>query len=219
MSEQEAPVLAFEQHVWDTLSRIDVTEHCDRLPKTGKRPEITYLAWHKSWMLVKRAYPGTTYSHRADIFHPDNTEEVEVAVNISSVVGVDNMFTNARLAVMDNWFNPIENPTARQINDSRQRALVKALAFAGLGLNLWGDDVVPVGKLDDPITVEQYGALTDLIEKTESDMGRFLEWCEVEDLKDLPFERFRSARGLLEAKLRRMSKEAAKQNEVSDADS
>ena len=158
-------------------------------------------------MLVKRAFPGTTYSHRADIRHPDNTVEVEVDVNISAVVGANNMFTNARLAVMDNFFHPIENPTARQINDSRQRALVKALAFAGLGLNLWGDDIIPVGKLDDPITIEQYETLIDLIEKTESDMGRFLEWCEVEDLKDLPFERFRSANGLLESKLRRMSKE------------
>jgi hypothetical protein len=196
----------FESRVWETLSRIDVSEHSDRLPKTGKRPEITYLAWHKAWMLVKREFPGTTYSHRADLFHPDGTVEVEVDVNISDTVGVNNMFTNARLAVMDNWFSPIQNPTARQINDSRQRALVKALAFAGLGLNLWGDDVVPVGKLDDPITPEQYLALEELIEKSETDREKFLVWCDVDDLTDLPFERFRSARALLESKIQRMEK-------------
>jgi hypothetical protein len=200
----------FEQKVWGTLSRIDVTEHANQLPATGKRPPISYLAWHKAWMLVKRKFPGTTYSHRADVHHPDGTVEVEVDVNISDVVGSNNMFTNARLAVMDNYFNPISNPTARQINDARQRALVKALAFAGLGLNLWGEDVIPVGKLDDPINEEQFAALSELIEKSETDIEKFLVWCGVDSLIDLPFERFRSARGLLEAKLRRIDAENAK---------
>jgi hypothetical protein len=202
----EETKVPFEQQVWDKLSRIDVSEHSDRLPKTGKRPEITYLAWHRAWMLVKRAFPATTYSHRPDLIHQDGTVEVEVDV-IISYNGTETMFTNARLAVMDNWFNPINNPTARQINDSRQRALVKALAFAGLGLNLWGDDVVPVGVLNDPITDDQLALLEELVEKSESDREKFLKWCEVERLEDLPFERFRSARGLLEAKIRRLSKE------------
>ena len=204
---------SFEQEVWDELSHIDVSKHTNVLPKTGKRPEITYLAWHKAWMLVKRAFPGTTYSHRSDVFHEDGTVEVEVDVNISDVVGKNNMFTNARLAVMDNWFNPIQNPSARQINDSRQRALVKALAFAGLGLNLWGDDVVPVGKLDDPITPEELDSLLKLIEDTGSDEEKFKKWCEVEHLSDLQYERFRSAMALLEAKKRRQEKEKGKQNE------
>ena len=199
----------FEQKVWNTLSRIDVTEHTNQLPSTGKRPAISYLAWHKAWMLVKRKFPGTTYSHRSDLHHSDGTVEVEVDVNISDVVGNNNMFTNARLAVMDNYFNPIQNPTARQINDSRQRALVKALAFSGLGLNLWGEDIIPVGKLDDPINEVQFAALTDLIEKSDTDIEKFLVWCGVDALVDLPFERFRSAVALLESKLKRAERSKA----------
>ena len=201
--------VSLEKDVWDKLSRIDVTEHADHLPKTGKRPAIAYLAWHKAWMLVKRTFPATTYSHRADIIHPDGTVEVEVDVNIAEVMNADKMFTNARLAVMDSYFNPTMNPTARQVNDARQRALVKALAFAGLGLNLWGEDIIPVGKLDDPIDADQHGILVDLIERTDSDVDAFLKWCEVTDLKDLPFERFRSALALLEAKARRIAKQKA----------
>jgi hypothetical protein len=192
---------SFSEEVWDTLSRIDVSKHVDVIEKTSKRPEIQYIAWHTAWALLKRKFPASTYQHLGDIRHPDETVEVEILVHISN--GVNTQITNARLSVMDQWMNPISNPTARQVNDSRQRVLVKALAFAGLGLNLWGDETLPVGVMEDPIDEEQLATLVDLIERTETDEEKFLKWCEVDALPDLPLERFRSARGLLEAKMRR----------------
>ena len=195
---------SFAEEVWEILSRIDCEAHLDTIPKTGKRPAIDYLSWHMAWTLTKRAFPASTYSHREDITHPDDTVEVEVDVQISKD-GTSTQFTNARLSVMDNWFNPIPNPTARQINDSRQRALVKALAFAGLGLYLWSDSRVPVGMLDDPISYDQLETLTTLIAKTETDEHTFLNWCKCESLDQLPVERYSSALHLLEAKLRRQS--------------
>jgi len=202
---------SFAEEVWETLSRIDCETHMDYIEATAKRPQIGYVAWHKAWMLVKRNFPASTYSHKPDLWHPDTTVEVEVDVMITgpNVTAGGHVYTNARLAVMDMWFNPIANPTARQINDARQRALVKALAFAGLGLNMWGDDNVPVGKLDDPISYQQLEVLTDLIAKTETNDATFLNWCDCESLDQLPVERFASALGLLEAKLRRQSKEHA----------
>ena len=205
---KQSTVASFEESVWNTLSRIDVADHTDRIKATGKRPAISYLPWHKAWLLLKRKFPASTYSHRNDIRHPDGTVEVEVDVVIAASTGGEHMFTNARLAVMDGYVNPISNPTARQVNDSRQRALVKALAFAGLGLNLWGDDNIPVGKLDDPINDQQFMALSELIEASETDLNSFLRWAEIEDLHDLPFEKFHPARTMLEIKLRRLSKEA-----------
>jgi hypothetical protein len=199
---------SFNEEVWETLSRIDVTDHLDVIPATGKRPEISYLSWSLAWTLLKRNFPGSTYSHRIDIIHPDNTVEVEVDVVICKD-GPSTMFTNARLGVMDNWFNPISNPTARQTNDARQRALVKALAFAGLGLNLWADTSIPVGRLDDPITLDQVEILSDLIASTDTAEHDFLRWCEVESLTDLPTERYSSALRLLEAKARRQVAMAA----------
>jgi hypothetical protein len=203
MSENEAVALPFEQRVWDELSRIDVSDHADQLPKTQKRPAVSYLAWHKAWAILKRRFPASTYSHRPDIIHGDGTMEVEVDV-IISYNGTETMFTNARLGVMDNWFGPIANPNAREINDARQRALVKALAFAGLGLNLWSDSAIPVGKIEDPISPDQYDHLMELIKTSESDLPRFLKWCDVDDLAEMPFSRYSSAVGLLEAKIRRM---------------
>jgi len=201
---------SFSEEVWDVLSRIDITEHIDTIPATGKRPQISYLSWSRAWTLLKRNFPGSTYAHRQDIIHPDSTVEVEVDVVISN--GAEQQFTNARLGVMDNWFNPIANPTARQTNDARQRALVKALAFAGLGLNLWGDSMIPVGTLDDPISFDQLAVLNDLIASTETDLDNFLKWVGVDTLEEMPFERYGSALKLLEAKARNIAaeKKAAK---------
>ena len=198
---------SFAEEVWDVLSRINVTEHCETLEATAKRPAIDYVPWHKAWLLCKREFPASTYYHNDDIRHPDETVEVEVNVMIKRSDGGDWQATSARLAVMDNWMNPIPNPTARQVNDSRQRVLVKALAFAGLGLNLWGHDTMPVGKLEDPISESQVENLKDLIEKTETNEAKFLVWCETESLDELPVERYSSARGLLEEKLKRQARE------------
>lgn len=198
--------MSFEKQVWDKLSRIDVSDHIDTIAATGKRPAVSYLAWHRAWLLVKRAFPASTYSHRTDLRHPDGTVEVEVDVVIAETTGGDKVFTNARLAVMNNYFAPISNPTAREVNDSRQRCLVKALAFAGLGLNLWDDSIVPVGRLDDPITPDQHGKLCELIEASETDEASFLRWADIETLQDMPSEKYHSAVTLLEAKIRRMSR-------------
>jgi hypothetical protein len=199
---------SFSEEVWDVLSRIDIIDHIDVIKSKGKRPDISYLSWSRAWTLTKRKFPASTYSHRSDLIHSDGTVEVEVDVIISRDA-TENQFTNARLGVMDHFFNPIPNPTARQVNDSRQRALVKALAFAGLGLNLWGDSMIPVGTLDDPITAAQHELLSDLIEKTETDIPKFLDWCQCDDLLELPFEKFGSAKGLLEAKYARIQRDKA----------
>ena len=196
---------SFQEEVWERLSRIDITEHIDTIPATGKRPQISYLSWSRAWVLLKRNFPASTYAHRPDLWHPDGTVEVEVDVVISD--GANQQFTNARLGVMDNWFNPIANPTARQTNDARQRALVKALAFAGLGLNLWGDSMIPVGTLDDPISFDQLAVLNDLIASTETDLDNFLNWVGVDTLEEMPFERYGSALKLLEAKARNIAAE------------
>jgi hypothetical protein len=188
----------FERQVWETLSRIDTLDHVDQIKSNGNRPAVTYLSWSKAWMLVKRDFPGTTYAHNPELHHADGTVEVEVVVDICA--GVFHFATAARLAVMDNRFNAIANPTARQINDSRQRALVKALAFAGLGLHLWGDTSIPVGTLADPIDFTQVEMINGLIKSTKTDLKLFLRWADAESVEAIPVERYSSAIALLQAK-------------------
>lgn len=190
--------LDFPAHVWDVLSRIDATKHADQLPKTKGRPAISYLAWHTAWMLVKREFPGSNYSHKQDLHHVDGSIEVEVDVVISD--GVQQVYANARLAVMDNYFKAIDNPNARQINDSRQRCLVKALAFAGLGLNLWSDSNIPVGRLQDPITGKQAKLVNEMIDRKGIEIEFFLEWAEVDSVEAIHREDYDDAMAMLKSR-------------------
>jgi hypothetical protein len=201
---------SFSEEVWDTLSRIDVSDHIGILSgknKDGeqKRPDIEYVPWHRAWTLLKRHFPASTYLHGRDLHHEDGTVEVFVEVAISRDGG-EVQLTSAQNSVMDGFMRAMKNPNARDVNDARQRCLVKALAFAGLGLNLWGDDMTPVGTLDDPLTDEQMDTITDLIEKTDTDDASFLKWCGCEAIADMSQERYPSARSLLESKLRRKQK-------------
>jgi len=210
VNDQKVTYTSFAEEVWERLSRINAEDFVDQIPSTGKRPAISYLAWHTAWRLLKTRFPASTYQHLEDIIHEDETVEVEVEVFIAREGGnsttlVEYQPTKARLGVMDSYFSPIKNPTARQINDSRQRALVKALAFAGLGLNLWSDSVIPVGKLEDPISYDQLEEITKLIAETETDEHTFLNWCGVESLDQIPVHRYASAFGLLQAKLRKVN--------------
>jgi hypothetical protein len=200
--------MSFQKEVWDTLSHIDVSDHVESYSVKKGAVTVSYLAWHRAWALLKEHFPASTYNHGKDIYHPDGTVEVEVEVGIRNDFAddVDCLTTNARLAVMDNYWNAIANPTARQINDNRQRALVKALAFAGLGLNLWGDSSIPVGELNEPIDIEAVALLSGLIEKSGTDEAQFLKWAGVDALADLPKSRLTSARKLLETKVRRAKK-------------
>jgi hypothetical protein len=200
------PPPQFPVDVWRTLSEIDVSDRTDVIPSKSKRPDIVYLSWSNAWALLKRAFPASTYHHKPDIHHLDGTVEVEVEVMISDGSGYQT--TSARLAVMNHVFNAISNPGARDINDARQRALVKALAFAGLGLNLWSSDATPVGRVDSTITPEELDTFRDLIKKAGKDEKLFLEGYHVESLQELDYASYKRASKWLEAKIKQIREEA-----------
>ena len=197
----------FAERVWDVLSNTDVSTHVEVLSgknKQGqqKRPDVNYLSWHKAWMFLKREFPASVYTHMPDMIHKADSVEVEVEVLIIGDTEGEVQTTSARLAVMDGYFNAILMPDSTQINKSRQRCLVKALAFAGLGLNLWSESPLPVGSFSDPINAKQVAILEQLIEKTKVNQDTFLEWLGVETLVDIPKELYPKAKLQLEAKLK-----------------
>ncbi len=184
----------FAQEVWDKLSKIDVTDHVKQLPKTEKRPAIDYLPWHSAWLLLKREYPASTYKHKKDIHHLSESVEVEVKVTIKSEHdSTSQITTSARLAVMSGYFSAIVSPDAREINDARQRCLVKALAFAGLGLQLWSDSIIPVGKLADPINAKQATKIKLLLKESGVETQPFLEWLCAESVETIKKENYKRA--------------------------
>ena len=205
MNEQKLKLETFSSHaeeVWEKLSKIDVTDHVEELPKSGNRPPIQYLPWHKAWLLLKRNFPASVYHHNPDLYHLTESVEVEVIVEIWNNDQTEKVESSARLAVMDHRFLAVLSPNSRDINDSRQRCLVKALAFAGLGLNLWGSSAIPVGKLDDPINAKQVTKIKELLAKTESDLDLFLEWLGIEQVEYIPRESYAKAKAMLETRLK-----------------
>lgn len=135
--------------VYSTLAKIDVQ------PYISKKMGLNYLSWAKAWGLVKAIYPDASYKYTEydEYLQSQNGWvptgrtvdyrltpagcEVEVTVTID---GVD---TKEQLYVMDNRNRPVKNPDYGQINKAQKRCLVKALANAGLGLEVYAGEDLP----------------------------------------------------------------------------
>ena len=145
-----------KESVFETLSKIDVSDHVEQ--KMG----LSYLSWAWCWQTLKTIYPDTpvpkitkykemlltkngyelTEREVPYLTTPTGTM-VEVTVSIK---GVD--YTQS-LYVMDNRNKVVVNPTIGQINKTIQRCTVKAIAMAGLGLNLYAGEDLPMGDISE----------------------------------------------------------------------
>ena len=145
-----------KESVFETLSKIDVSGHVE------KKMGLSYLSWAWCWQTLKTTYPDTpvpkitkykemlltkngyelTEREVPYLTTPTGTM-VEVTVSIK---GVD--YTQS-LYVMDNRNKVVVNPTIGQINKTIQRCTVKAIAMAGLGLNLYAGEDLPMGDISE----------------------------------------------------------------------
>lgn len=127
--------------IWDTLSKINVNEHVEK--KNG----FSYLSWAWAWGVLMEHFPNSRFSFvefdgGSEVFtFPDGTAEVRC------VLTVDNVSRTMWLPVMDHRNKAITNPNARDINDTKMRCLVKAMALFGLGHYIYaGEDLPDVSK-------------------------------------------------------------------------
>lgn len=104
-----------------------------------KKGGLDYLSWAKAWDILKRNYPAAEYwivrneTENLNYFTNNNSGWVTVVV---SVEGLDHSID---LAIMDNRNNAIdkEKITSVDVMNTIQRALTKAVAMHGLGINAW----------------------------------------------------------------------------------
>lgn len=127
-----------DRSVFEELMAVNVN---DRKQKKGK---FDYLSWAYAWAEVKQRYPDSTSTvyENADgmAYHTDGrTAWVKVGVTINGQEHIE------YLAIMDNYNNamPLEKITARNVCDSIQRAMVKAIARHGLGLYIYAGEDIP----------------------------------------------------------------------------
>ena len=113
--------------------------------QTGYGKDLAYLSWAVAWRKMKEIYPDANYRlvetvEGSPLWNVNGYGMLKCAV---SAMGVEHVET---FPVMDNKNNSvkIENVDGRDVNDSMQRGLTKAIARFGVGLYIFE------GKLEAP---------------------------------------------------------------------
>lgn len=166
-----------QESVYERLSKVDVT------PFIEKKNGLNYLSWAKAWGLVKSIYPDANYKFReypyfeqtADgNYQPCGTRDylrTEYGVEVEAIVTIQGQTYSSKLYVMD-FKNRALDPnkvTLFEINKTQMRALTKALAFAGLGLNIYAGEDLPSGADDTPTKISK----AQLLKKKIANAQRF----------------------------------------------
>lgn len=151
-----------KQSVFETLSKIDVSNHIQVI-KMRKGPALKYVSWAWAWNIVKSKYPDATrkieeypeyqydknngrwYATGQMLDYRITPAGCEVKVTVT----IQGEEYSERLYVMDMRNQPVMQPNISQINKTQQRCLVKALAMAGLGLNLYAGEDLPMGDISE----------------------------------------------------------------------
>lgn len=154
--------MADKKSVFETLSAVDVSKHVEVI-SMRKGPALKYVSWAWAWNMVKSIYPsanrvieefpefrfnektGAWYATGQMLDYRITPEGCEVKVTVT----IENEKYSERLYVMDMRNQPVAKPNIAQINKTQQRCLVKALAMAGLGLNLYAGEDLPMADINE----------------------------------------------------------------------
>ncbi len=154
--------MAGKKSVFETLSAVDVSKHVEVI-SMRKGPALKYVSWAWAWNMVKSIYPsanrvieefpeyrfnektGAWYATGQMLDYRITPEGCEVKVTVT----IENEKYSERLYVMDMRNQPVAKPNIAQINKTQQRCLVKALAMAGLGLNLYAGEDLPMADINE----------------------------------------------------------------------
>jgi len=136
------------KEVWETLSKIDCSEHVEQ--KNG----LTYLSWGWAWQMLMNNYPNSSFVFDPVTFYANGTAEASVTLGIVNKGHV--IKRQMWLPVLDYRNKPVVDPDSMAINTCKMRCLTKAIAMAGLGMYIYcGEDLpqevgVPVAPAEAP---------------------------------------------------------------------
>ena len=134
-------------NIWQTLSRFDVSKEVEQKGK------FDYLSWAWAWAYVKEKYPEATFEKHVFRDNQDNPlpfmRDTKGNTFVMVSVTIENITHTEIHYVMDNRNQAIQFPDASAVNKALQRCLVKAIAFHGLGLNVYAGEDLPMDLDDD----------------------------------------------------------------------
>ena len=180
------------------LAAIDVSPYVD------KKGKFTYLSWPYAVAQLRLADPEARWEVRRFDGLPYLVTEIGYFVEVAVIV--QGLTLSQIHPVLDGRNEPITQPTVFDINTSIQRALVKAIALHGLGLNVYaGEDLPthieeegevltkptdhdpsPVTAIVGQITEKQLKYIQHLISVTGSDAESLLAYFGFEPLESIP---------------------------------
>jgi len=120
--------------VFKVLNNVDVKS------LTAKKGKFDYLSWSNAVREASKLFPAMTW----DMTKWDNLPylKTEVGYFVECSVTIEGLVKTQMMPVLDFKNQTATSPKANDINKSQMRALTKAIALHGLGIDLWaGEDI------------------------------------------------------------------------------
>jgi hypothetical protein len=150
--------------VFETLSGVDVT------PVTQMKGQFNYLSWSNAVRELLKAFPTATWEFGEWDYMP--YLKTEVGYFVTCTVTVDGIARKQTMPILD-FKNKAVLPgklTSDQVNKAQMRALAKAIALHGLGLDLWaGEDLMP--------TPEELALASKRANLTRTELTKYIQEC------------------------------------------
>ena len=149
--------MSFAKEVWDTLSKIDVSEHIE------KKDGLSYLSWAWAWGELKKHYPEASYVIHKDGWAPYFKDDCGYMCYVT--VNIGDLSNEMWLPVMDfknkamkeNSYSykvwdykkkqfvekHVEAASMFDVNKTIMRCLVKCIAMFGLGHYIYAGEDLP----------------------------------------------------------------------------
>ena len=130
--------------VWQTLSSFDVSE------EVKKKGKFDYLSWTWAWAYVKQHYPDATFEKHIFRDNQNNPlpfmRDTKGHTYVMVTVTIEGIAHSEIHYVMDHKNQSVVHPDGGQVNKALQRCLVKAIAFHGLGINVYAGEDLPLSE-------------------------------------------------------------------------
>jgi hypothetical protein len=133
--------------IFKTLNNVDVSG------LTDKKGQFNYLSWSNAVREASKLFPSITWEMTKWDSLPYLKTEVGYFVECS--VNINGLIKTQMMPVLDFKNQTATAPKASDINKSQMRALAKAIALHGLGIDLWaGEDINGEYEGDGSVKVE-----------------------------------------------------------------
>jgi len=130
------------ESVWHNLSRFDVSKEVEQ------KGRFDYLSWTWAWAFVKEKYPTAKFEKHIFRDNQNNPlpfmRDTKGHTYVAVTVTIEDIAHTEIHYVMDHKNQSVAHPDGGQVNKALQRCLVKAIAFHGLGLNVYAGEDLPM---------------------------------------------------------------------------